>query len=87
MTPTENADVAYAILDGVNDDLANGRPIEFVAVDVARAQVYATLATVPVPSATHEAIKKAVDGGVSREGIQLTPGALHAAANAVMGLL
>lgn len=48
LTPTENALVAYAILDQANADLEGGRPTEFVALDIARAQVYATLATVPV---------------------------------------
>lgn len=87
LTPAENALVAYALLDEVNDMLAHGGRPEHITRDIARAQVYATLATVPVPPATHEAIKRAVDVAVNREGTQLTPGALQAAANAVGRLL
>lgn len=49
MTPTENAQIAYAILDEANGSIANGVPTEFVALDIAKAQVYATLATVTAP--------------------------------------
>jgi hypothetical protein len=59
VTPTENAIIAYAILDEVNADLGGGRLPEFVALDIARAQVYATLATVPAKP-THSAIAEAV---------------------------
>lgn len=87
LSPTENAMVAYAILEQVDADREGGVDPTYLALDIARAQVYATLATVPVKPATHEDIKRVLDLAVNREGMELTPGALQAAANAVEAIL
>lgn len=86
MTPTENALVAYAILDQANADLEGGRPTEFVALDIARAQVYATLANVPVKP-TQEALQKAVWDAMNANGDPVGYSAVEAAAEAVEALL
>jgi hypothetical protein len=59
VTPTENALVAYAILEQVDADREGGVAPEFLALDIARAQVYATLSTVKAPP-TQEAIQEAI---------------------------
>lgn len=87
LSPSENYAVADEIMSEVSDMLAQGARPEDIRRDIARAQVYATLSAVPVVPVTHEAVKRAVDLAVNREGVQLTPGALQAAARAVMGLL
>lgn len=51
MTDNENALIAYAILDEVNEMITVGGDPAVVLRDIARAQVYATLATVPAPPA------------------------------------
>lgn len=86
MTPTENALVAYAILDQANADLEGGRPTEFVALDIARAQVYATLATVPVKP-TREALWAAISGAVEAGGGSISVSDCTAAAEGVEALL
>jgi hypothetical protein len=86
VTPTENALVAYAILDQANADLEGGRPTEFVALDIARAQVYATLATVPVKP-TQRALSQAIRDALDARGDELTYDATDAAAGAVEALL
>lgn len=86
MTPTENALVAYAILDQANADLEGGRPTEFVALDIARAQVYATLATVPVKP-SRSAIAAAIRGVLEADGFMEHGDLPHDAAEAVEALL
>jgi hypothetical protein len=86
LTPTENALVAYAILDQANADLEGGRPTEFVALDIARAQVYATLATVPVKP-TQNAIAAAVQGALDAAALPGYTDVAQYAAEAVEALL
>lgn len=68
MTPTENALVAYAILEQVDSDRAGGVAPEFLALDLARAQVYATLATVPAKP-TQRALSEAIEEVLKADGI------------------
>lgn len=68
MTPAENALVAYAILEQVDADREGGVAPEFLALDVARAQVYATLATVKAPP-TQRAISEAIQAVLVADGM------------------
>lgn len=86
MTPSENAAVAYAILDQANADLEGGRPTEFVALDIARAQVYATLAAVPAPP-TQVALSNAIRAALDARGVELTYDTADVVAEAVGRLL
>lgn len=88
LTPEENALVAYAILDEVNDMLANGGRVEDITRDIARAQVYATLATMPLrPLPTQEAIVEAISDVLDARGPAFATSDAEAAAEAVRGLL
>lgn len=49
MTDNENALIAYAILDEVNELVTYGGDPTVITREIARAQVYATLAAVPAP--------------------------------------
>lgn len=85
LTPEENALVAYALLDEVNSMLANGARVEGITRDIARAQVYATLATRRVPEV--ETIAAAIQEGMEATGYYPGVEGCKAAAEAVRGLL
>ncbi len=68
MTANENAMIAYAILDEVNEMTTVGGDPAVVLREIARAQVYATLATVPARP-TEDALWEAVHGALERVGI------------------
>lgn len=86
MTNNENALIAYAILDEVNEMVTNGGNPDVVMRDIARAQVYATLATVP-PQPTHAAISDAIRDVLVADGITEYRDLPWAAAEAVGRLL
>lgn len=87
LTPEENALVAYALLDEVNGMLANGGRVEDVTRDIARAQVYATLATAVRPKPSQEALVEAISDVLDARGHAFATSDAEAAAEAVRGLL
>jgi len=86
VTPTENANIAYAILEQVDADREGGVAPEFLALDLARAQVYATLATVAVKP-TQEAIRDAIEDVLDERGDAFAGSNALLAAEAVGRLL
>lgn len=87
MTDNENALIAYAILDEVNEMVTVGGDPAVIARDIARAQVYATLAAVPKPAADHTAIREAISGALEAAGTPVGTADAWEAADAVMRLL
>lgn len=85
MIDNENALIAYAILDEVNGNIGNVSH-DVLMRDIARAQVYATLATVP-PQPTHAAISDAIRDVLVADGITEYRDLPWAAAEAVGRLL
>lgn len=85
MTDNENALIAYAILDEVNGSIGNVAH-DVLMRDIARAQVYATLATMPSPP-SQDAIVDALDAALSNAGYPVLSDGLTAAAEAVGRLL
>ncbi len=87
MTDNENALIAYAILDEVNGSLGNVAH-DVLMRDIARAQVYATLATVPsAAKPDQETLQATISAALSDAGVFPGPGATAAAAEAVGRLL
>lgn len=85
MTDNENALIAYAILDEVNGNIGNVTH-DVLMRDIARAQVYATLATVPTkPSA--ETIAETISGVMADAGWLPEAKDVDEAAEAVWRLL
>lgn len=87
LTPEENALVAYALLDEVNCMLANGARVEDITRDIARAQVYATLATAVQTKPSQEALQEAIRDVLDARGHAFATSDAEAAAEAVRGLL
>ena len=86
MTDNENALIAYAILDEVNGDIGNV-PHDVLMRDIARAQVYATLAAVPKPAADHTTVREAISTALEAAGTPVGTSDAWEAADAVMRLL
>jgi hypothetical protein len=86
LSPSENYAVADVIMSEVGDMLAQGARPEDVRRDIARAQVYATLASAATPP-DEGAVSQAIRGALSARRVDLGFSDADAAARAVMGLL
>ncbi len=86
MTDNENALIAYAILDEVNGSIGNVAH-DVLMRDIARAQVYATLATAPKPAADHTTVREAISAALEAAGTPVGTADAWEAADAVMRLL
>lgn len=86
LSPTENAMIAYAILEQVDADREGGVDPTYLTIDVARAQVYATLATVPQPPSRAD-LAQAIQGAMAADGYIEVGDTPWDAADAVKGLL
>lgn len=86
LTPAENYAVASEILAEVSLAIGEGARPEVVERDIARAQVYATLATV-LAQPTQNAIQNAIVGALEAQGWYPGIEVAEAAAEAVGRLL
>lgn len=82
----ENAQIAQAILTDVREIINGGYSQDLVPAHIARAQVYATLATVPSPPDL-EALQDAIYAALRARDADVGYLDAEAAAKAVMGLL
>lgn len=86
LSPTENAMVSYAILEQVDADREGGVDPTYLAIDVARAQVYATLAAVPQPP-TQDALTAVIRDALDERGLPVFTEDAQVAAAAVEAIL
>jgi hypothetical protein len=82
----ENAQIALAILTDVQETINGGYSQDLVPVHVARAQVYATLATIP-SQPDLEDVQDAIYASLTARNADVGLLDAEAAAKAVMGLL
>jgi hypothetical protein len=82
----ENASIALAIMDDVAATISGGYSQTLVPTHIARAQVYATLATVQSPP-SQWALTGAIRNALDARGVELTYDDIDAAADAVARLL
>lgn len=87
MSPEEAAAIALAIMDEVNYMTTNGADPAIVTRELARAQVFATLAAAPKPSTTHIAVREAISAALEAAGAPVGTEDAWEAAEAVMRLL